>query len=294
MTISTTPKYIDLLTDYGFKRIFGNKEFLIAFLNSLFEKEGKVIKSVTYINKEITPVNKEDRTIIYDLLCKVDGQEDIIIEMQHKSQVTFQERSLYYMSRAIDRQANGKNNWKYKLHPVYGIFITNFHLKEVKLPDSAVSEYVIKNKKTNEEFTNKFRMIFIDLLAFKKKDENELDTDLEKWIYSIKNMGNMTTAPRMASSGVFFHLYNDAELAALTTRERNRYERSLKNYRDILADKETTRIRLKEALKEGREKERQKAYQEKLSSALALKNNGVPVIVIAQSLGLTQEVIDSL
>ena len=40
-------KYIDLLTDYGFKRVFGNKALLIAFLNALFEEEGKVIKSVT-------------------------------------------------------------------------------------------------------------------------------------------------------------------------------------------------------------------------------------------------------
>ena len=41
-------RYISLLTDFGFKRIFGtdpNKELLINFLNSLFDGE-EVIKDV--------------------------------------------------------------------------------------------------------------------------------------------------------------------------------------------------------------------------------------------------------
>lgn len=52
-------KYIDLLTDFGFKRVFGDKELLRAFLNALFEKEGKVIKSVRYINKEMTLLTRQ-------------------------------------------------------------------------------------------------------------------------------------------------------------------------------------------------------------------------------------------
>ena len=43
-----------MLTDFGFKRIFGtdpNKELLINFLNSLFNGE-EVIKDVKYLNSE--------------------------------------------------------------------------------------------------------------------------------------------------------------------------------------------------------------------------------------------------
>ena len=298
MTALTT-KYIDLLTDYGFKRVFGNKELLIPFLNALFEEEGKVIKSVTYINKEMTPANRDDRTIFYDVLCKVDGQEDIIIEMQHKPQDTFRERSLYYMSRAIDEQGAGKRKWKYKLHPVYGIFITNFHLKDVQLPEEPVSQYVIKNAKTNEVFTDKFKMFFIDLLTFKKTDEDDLNSDLEKWIYSIKNMGNMTTTPRMASTGVFHRLYSEAELAALSKRERNIYERSLRNYRDMLADKETTKNMLarekkaarEEGLAEGRAEGRAEAV---MNVARNLKSAGMDMQFISQATGLTIEEIEAL
>ena len=47
-------RYVSLLTDFGFKRIFGtdpNKELLINFLNSLFDGE-EVIKDVKYLNSE--------------------------------------------------------------------------------------------------------------------------------------------------------------------------------------------------------------------------------------------------
>ena len=47
-------RYISLLTDFGFKRIFGtamNKELLICFLNSLFNGR-QVVKDVAYLNPE--------------------------------------------------------------------------------------------------------------------------------------------------------------------------------------------------------------------------------------------------
>ena len=47
-------RYISLLTDFGFKRIFGtamNKDLLICFLNSLFN--GRTgLKDVSYLNPE--------------------------------------------------------------------------------------------------------------------------------------------------------------------------------------------------------------------------------------------------
>ncbi len=301
--IPVPSKYVDMLTDFGFKRIFGDKILLISFLNSLFEKEGKVIKSVTYINKEITPPNIDERLIIYDVLCKVDGEEDIIIEMQHKPQETFKDRALYYMARSVTSQSEGKRNWKYKLLPVYGIFITNFHLKDILNRDEAVSEYVLKNRDNNEVFTDKFRMFFIDLLAFKKKGEAELETDLDKWIFNIKNMGTMTTTPKMAALAPFDRLYSLAEVAAMPKRQRIQYEASLKRYWDYLSYKETLRNERKrdraearaEGLAEGRaEGMAEGVKQEKVSNARNLKALGVPCETISQATGLSLEDIEKL
>ena len=47
-------RYISLLTDFGFNRIFGtamNKDLLICFLNSLFNGR-QVVKDVSYLNPE--------------------------------------------------------------------------------------------------------------------------------------------------------------------------------------------------------------------------------------------------
>ena len=47
-------RYISLLTDFGFKRIFGtamNKDLLICFLNSLFNGR-QVVTDVSYLNPE--------------------------------------------------------------------------------------------------------------------------------------------------------------------------------------------------------------------------------------------------
>ena len=281
-----TPIYVDPLTDYGFKLIFGDKELMMSFLNALFEKEGKVITSLTYINKEMTPESREDRTIFYDMRCKVNGEEDIIIEMQHKPQDTFRERALFYMSRSIVAQGANKKNWRYKMHPVYGIFITNFHLKDVQMNGDPISEVVLKNRTTNEIFTDKLRMFFIDLLSFKKSEE-ELDNDMERWIYNVKNMGTMTKEPKMASRKPFDRLYTMAELAVMPRRERNRYEASLMHYRDMLADKETTRNMLKRGMAESRAEGRAEGRAELKNEIIAaMRQRGMSEAEIADILGM--------
>ena len=54
MMAATEERYISLLTDFGFKRIFGtapNKDLLINFLNSLFDGK-QVIKNIMHLNSE--------------------------------------------------------------------------------------------------------------------------------------------------------------------------------------------------------------------------------------------------
>lgn len=60
-------RYISLLTDFGFKRIFGtalNKELLICFLNSLFNGK-QVVKDVMYLNSEHVGDVYTDRKAIF-------------------------------------------------------------------------------------------------------------------------------------------------------------------------------------------------------------------------------------
>ena len=81
-------RYISLLTDFGFKRIFGtamNKDLLICLLNSLFNGK-QVVKDVSYLNPEHVGDVYTDRRAIFDVYCEGENGEKFIVEMQNAYQ----------------------------------------------------------------------------------------------------------------------------------------------------------------------------------------------------------------
>ena len=100
-------KYINPFTDFGFKCIFGREEskpFLMDFLNELLKEEPGfgTITDIRCLDKEKTAASREERTVVYDILCQTtDRSKKFIVEMQNSSQAYFTDRSLYYISRAF-------------------------------------------------------------------------------------------------------------------------------------------------------------------------------------------------
>lgn len=88
-------RYISLLTDFGFKRIFGsapNKDLLICFLNSLFNGR-QVVKDVKFLNPENVGDIYTDRKAIFDVYCEGENGEKFIVEMQNAYQTYFKDRA---------------------------------------------------------------------------------------------------------------------------------------------------------------------------------------------------------
>ena len=84
-------RFINPFTDIGFKRIFGqevSKPLIIDFLNSLLLGK-EHITSITFLDKEQPALFEDDRSLIYDIYCETDKNENIIVEMQNKSQPYF-------------------------------------------------------------------------------------------------------------------------------------------------------------------------------------------------------------
>ena len=74
-------RYISLLTDFGFKRIFGtapNKDLLINFLNCLFAGR-KVIKNIMYLNGEHFGEIQSARKAIFDVYCEDENGKKFIV-----------------------------------------------------------------------------------------------------------------------------------------------------------------------------------------------------------------------
>ena len=96
-------RFINPFTDFGFKFLFGReveKELLIDFLNDLLVGE-HVITDIQFLNNEQQPEVKTERGLIYDIYCRTNTGEHIIVEMQNREQPYFKDRALFYLSRLL-------------------------------------------------------------------------------------------------------------------------------------------------------------------------------------------------
>ncbi len=98
--------YMDITTDFGFKKLFSDPEVMKKFLNLLIREDDNNIEvlEVQYINVEDSGAIKSDYGIRYDLLCKLNTGEEIIVEMQNQKQKHFEDRIHFYLGRALVKQ----------------------------------------------------------------------------------------------------------------------------------------------------------------------------------------------
>ena len=284
-------KFINPFTDVGFKRIFGqeiNKDLLIDFLNALLDGERQV-KDIKFLNKELLPIFESDRGLIYDVYCTDENGEQFIVEMQNKEHVNFRERTVYYLSQAISRQGEKGVDWKFDLKAVYGVFFLNFSM--TNLPRKLRTDIVLADRDTHEQFSDKMRYIFIELPLF-TKEEDECETDFERWIYVLKNMETLQRLPFKARKAVFEKLEQIVDIAGLSKEDRLKYDESIKVYRDQLAVMEYERLQ-GEARGEARGLVKGRA-EGKIDVARSMKADGMPIETIARYTGLTPESIERL
>ena len=280
-------KYINPFTDVGFKRIFGqelSKPLLLDFLNSLFEGE-KHIANLTFLDKEQPALFEEDRSLIYDIYCETDDGEKIIVEMQNKSQPFFKNRSIYYVSESIARQGERGSAWNYAIDSVYLVAFLNF--SPIDFKKQFRTDVVLAEKGTTEQFSDKLRMIFLQLPLF-TKEADECENQVERWIYLLKNMETLNRLPWAAQSAVFQKLESIADVGGMTRAERLQYDEALKKYRDTISVFEGVRL---EGRMEGRV---EGSLKEKIAIASNLRSMGMSISDISKATGLQEEEIKAL
>ena len=250
-------RYISLLTDFGFKRIFGtkpNKDLLINFLNSLFEGF-QVIKDVKYLNSEHVGDVYAERKAIFDVYCENENGEKFIVEMQNAYQKYFKDRSLFYSTFPIREQAPKGADWNFKLDHVYTVALLNFDLSEEAFDKDDINHDVgLLDKKTHKVFNDKLSFKYVEIAKF-DKTEDELVTLYDKWLYVLKNLSRLDKRPAALKEKIFSKLFGEAEIAKFTPTELKEYEDSLKAYRDVKNSIDT-------ALEKGREEGRVEGREE--------------------------------
>ena len=235
--------YINPLTDFGFKRIFGNREILIAFLNDLLPIEHKIV-DLTFKNSEKMGRSEEERKAIFDLSCIDDIGNEFIVELQRAKQIHFQDRALYYTTFPIVEQAQ-KGIWDFKLSKIFFIGILDFSLPYFD-DDRYIRHGQIIDNQSKEVISDTLNFIYIELTKFRKRDKNLADK-LEKWLYILSNLSSLDEIPdEFKSDSVIQSVFDIAKYSKLSGDDKYDYERNLKIYRDLVNSFDT----LKE---EGRE-----------------------------------------
>ena len=285
--MSLKDKYINPLTDFGFKKLFGiepNKELLIDFLNQLLPAIHKV-KTLSYTKNEQLGDNKHERKAIFDLYCESQSGEKFIVEVQKAKQNFFKDRSVYYSTFPIQEQAQ-KGNWDFKLSAVYTIGILDFVFDEHKNQEEILHTVKLKDQK-GTIFFDKLTYIYIELPKF-QKTEKQLHNQFEKWLYVFRHLANLQNRPKVLQEKIFLKLFEVAEIASFSSEERVQYEESLKYYRDLKNVVDTSR---EEGLKEGREEGRE---EEKIQIAKEMKVDGFAIEKIIKYTGLSKSDIEEL
>lgn len=279
-------KYINLFTDFGFKKLFGtelNKLLLIDFLNELLGKEAGIITDLSFLSTEQLGRSRSDRKAIYDIYCENESGEKFIVELQKAKQNYFKDRSIYYSTFPIQQQAE-RGDWNFELKAIYTIGILDFVFDEDK-NDTEVFHHEVKmvNIKTGKVFYNKLTYIYLEMPKF-SKSETELETHFDKWLFILKNLHNLTNRPTQLQELVFKQLFEEAEIAQFDEKEYLEYEESLKEYRDLKNSIDT-------AFDDGKIEGIMEGKSETAKNLLALD---VSIDKICQATGLSREEIEKL
>ncbi|MGD1860544.1 MAG: PD-(D/E)XK nuclease family transposase [Leptolyngbyaceae cyanobacterium] len=100
-------RYINSLTDFGFKRLFvtePNKDLLIDFLNVILPKTHRT-RGLSSHNNENIDNTLIDHKSIFDVYCESETDEKFIVEMQKAKQNHFRDCSVFYSRFPIQEQA---------------------------------------------------------------------------------------------------------------------------------------------------------------------------------------------
>ncbi len=231
-------KYINPYTDFGFKKLFGeegNKDLLIDFLNQLLPPHHQIAE-LSFRNAEALADLPFDRKAIFDIYCVATSGERFIVEMQKAKMKFFKDRSLFYTTFPIRDQAE-KGEWSFKLSPIYFVAILDFEYDEEEERRKFRRDVALKDQ-DGDLFYDKLHFKFLQMPLFTKK-EDELETRFDKWCYFLKNLIDFDHIPAILNEPIFQKAFKTAELANLTSEQRDKYDYSLIQYWDMKSVIET-------------------------------------------------------
>ncbi len=278
-------QFLNPCNDVAFKKIFGSEEHknvTISFLNSILEFTGEQeITNVQFLNTEQKRILQGKKDNILDILCTDQAGNKYIIEIQVAGVKEFGKRIVFYAAKAYAIQLGSAQSYQ-KLEPIIAVSVLDF----VLFPDKTdyKSIHLILDKKTHEHDLKELSFAFIELPKFNKQ-EHELVTHEDKWIYFLKNIDQAQEIPKPLNNNEFKEACQTANRMTWTEEEFNYYENAI-----IAMTDEKGKIEF--ALEQGEAKGR---TEEKLNAANNLLKLGkLSAEEVAKITGLNLDTITQL
>ena len=232
---TSAQRYVDILTEAGFKAVFGvekNKDVLFDLLNVVLPAHRRVT-DLAYSMTEVPGFTMSNKSVRLDLRCTGEDGTRFIVEMQCYRQLNFFRRCVEYAAKVYDSGSERGDGHGYDIPPVYFIGLLNTGVPKFDRSDSAiwrdryVSEYTFREKESHEVVDETIFLIFAELDRFDKKLE-ECGSMADKWFYSLKHVGRMERLPEELKVKVFERLFDACEIAKVhpggETEIRTRYD----------------------------------------------------------------------
>ena len=255
-------KFLDLRTDFAFKKVFGSegsKDILLSFLNSVIDFNGRVISDLTIVDPYNIPMLKGMKDSFVDVKAQLNDGSRVIIEMQVLSHEGFEQRILYNAAKNYSTQLQQGQAYTL-LNPVIALTLTDF----VLFPGQPMMNcFKLLEKERFIEYNDDIELVFIELPKF-AKTEAELVTAQDKWLFFIKNAGRLDNIPN--------NLAQDREKAFSIANQANLSPEELeiqhRKWDFIMVQKSAIETAIKQGLKQGIEQGLQEGLQVGLKQGL--------------------------
>ena len=256
-------RYVDILSDAGFKAVFGDQR-----------------------NKDV----------LLDLRCTGRDGTVFIVEVQCYRQENLFSRCVGYAARVYDSGTERGDGQRYDIPPVYFICLLGdgadgFDREGPLWEDRFISEYTFREKTSNDVPAETIFCIFVELNRF-RKDLQECGSEEDRWCYALKRVGTLDGLPDGLREDAFERLFRACEIARFDRDRRLTYENDMITERDYWNIIDTAaRQGRAEGLAEGKA---EGLAEGRIKIARALKEQGVAAGTISAATGLSIEEIEAL
>lgn len=287
-------KFLDIKTDYAFKKVFGSensKEILLSFLNSILDLN---IVDLTIEDPYNVPKLAGMKDTAVDIKATLDDDTKVIIEMQILNHDGFESRILYNTAKNYSNQLDSGDNYTL-LNPVIALTIVNFKMFEF---EKYKSSFKLLEKDNFTKYKDDIELVFIELPKI-NKELNDCENIEERWLYFIKNARSLEVAPKDIDKNLqkAFNIASTANMSKKEIEIQEKREEFLFIQKNSIekAKRDGRTQGLREGLKEGKKEGLEEGKKDRnIEVAKNAIGQGLDNQTISMITGLQEAFIESL